>query len=243
MGEPENSRRIEAIAALLADAAPLLKARIRGRRGTRMANLGTSDVYASVVRRAIAIERSEGLDAFRRPENLDAFRRSENLDAFRRSENLDAFRRSDEPDANERAGGLAEDGRGMAESRAPQEPAWTDLRGLRRLLHMLVDRVLVDAKRREGAERRALRAHAAAGDGSAAASPAQAALGAEDRARLVELVRSLGDTDRELLHLKLSGHPWDEVGARLGLTPAACRQRWHRLAGSIAQMLDPETRS
>jgi len=225
MGEPENSRRIEAIAALLADAAPLLKARIRGRRGTRMANLGTSDVYASVVRRAIAIERSEGLDAFRRPENLDA------------------FRRSDEPDANERAGGLAEDGRGMAESRAPQEPAWTDLRGLRRLLHMLVDRVLVDAKRREGAERRALRAHAAAGDGSAAASPAQAALGAEDRARLVELVRSLGDTDRELLHLKLSGHPWDEVGARLGLTPAACRQRWHRLAGSIAQMLDPETRS
>lgn len=216
MGEPENSRRIEAIAALLADAAPLLKARIRGRRGTRMANLGTSDVYASVVRRAIAIERSEGLDA---------------------------FRRSEEPDANERSGGLAEDGRGMAESGAPQEPTRTDLRGLRRLLHMLVDRVLVDAKRREGAERRALRVHAAAGDGSAAASPAQAALGAEDRARLVELVRSLGDTDRELLHLKLSGHPWDEVGARLGLTPAACRQRWHRLAGSIAQMLDPETRS
>jgi len=216
MGEPENSRRIEAIAALLADAAPLLKARIRGRRGTRMANLGTSDVYASVVRRAIAIERSEGLDAFRRSEGSDA---------------------------NERSAGLAEDGRGMAESDAPQEPARTDLRGLRRLLHMLVDRVLVDAKRREGAERRALRAHAAAGDGSAAANPAQAALGAEDRARLVELVRSLGDTDRELLHLKLSGHPWDEVGARLGLTPAACRQRWHRLAGSIAQMLDPETRS
>jgi hypothetical protein len=216
MGEPENSRRIEAIAALLADAAPLLKARIRGRRGARMANLGTSDVYASVVRRAIAIERSEGLDAFRHSEGSDA---------------------------NERSAGLAEDGRGMAESDAPQEPARTDLRGLRRLLHMLVDRVLVDAKRREGAERRALRAHAAAGDGSAAANPAQAALGAEDRARLVELVRSLGDTDRELLHLKLSGHPWDEVGARLGLTPAACRQRWHRLAGSIAQMLDPETRS
>ena len=216
MGEPENSRRIEAIAALLADAAPLLKARIRGRRGARMANLGTSDVYASVVRRAIAIERSEGLDAFRRSEGSDA---------------------------NERSAGLAEDGRGMAVSDAPQEPTRTDLRGLRRLLHMLVDRVLVDAKRREGAERRALRAHAAAGDGSAAANPAQAALGAEDRARLVELVRSLGDTDRELLHLKLSGHPWDEVGARLGLTPAACRQRWHRLAGSIAQMLDPETRS
>jgi len=216
MGEPENSRRIEAIAALLADAAPLLKARIRGRRGARMANLGTSDVYASVVRRAIAIERSEGLDAFRRSEGSDA---------------------------NERSDGLAEDGRGMAVSDAPQEPTRTDLRGLRRLLHMLVDRVLVDAKRREGAERRALRAHAAAGDGSAAANPAQAALGAEDRARLVELVRSLGDTDRELLHLKLSGHPWDEVGARLGLTPAACRQRWHRLAGSIAQMLDPETRS
>ncbi|MFZ4749797.1 MAG: hypothetical protein ACOYMM_04715 [Phycisphaerales bacterium] len=225
MGEPENSRRIEAIAALLADAAPLLKARIRGRRGARMANLGTSDVYASVVRRAIAIERSEGLDAFRRSEDPAANERSEGSDA------------------NERSAGLAEDGRGMAESDAPQEPTRTDLRGLRRLLHMLVDRVLVDAKRREGAERRALRAHAAAGDGSAAANPAQAALGAEDRARLVELVRSLGDTDRELLHLKLSGHPWDEVGARLGLTPAACRQRWHRLAGSIAQMLDPETRS
>lgn len=221
MGEPENSRRIEAIAALLADAAPLLKARIRGRRGTRMANLGTSDVYASVVRRAIAIERSEGLGAFERPEDLDA---------------------------NERSEDPAEDGRGTVESDAPREPARADLRGLRRLLHMLVDRVLVDAKRREGAERRALRAHAAAGagssgDGSAAADPAQAALGAEDRARLVELVRSLGDTDRELLHLKLSGHAWDEVGARLGLTPAACRQRWHRLAGSIAQMLDPESRS
>lgn len=212
MGEPENSRRIEAIAALLADAAPLLKARIRGRRGTRMANLGTSDVYASVVRRAIAIERSEGLGA---------------------------FERSEDP---------AEDGRGAVASDAPPEPARADLRGLRLLLHMLVDRVLVDAKRREGAEQRALRAHAAAGagssgDGSAAADPAQAALGAEDRARLVELVRSLGDTDRELLHLKLSGHAWDEVGARLGLTPAACRQRWHRLAGSIAQMLDPESRS
>ena len=221
MGEPENSRRIEAIAALLADAAPLLKARIRGRRGTRMANLGTSDVYASVVRRAIAIERSEGLGAFERPEDLDA---------------------------NERSEDPAEDGRGTVESDAPREPARADLRGLRRLLHMLVVRVLVDAKRREGAERRALRAHAAAGagssgDGSAAADPAQAALGAEDRARLVELVRSLGDTDRELLHLKLSGHAWDEVGARLGLTPAACRQRWHRLAGSIAQMLDPESRS
>ena len=221
MGEPENSRRIEAIAALLADAAPLLKARIRGRRGTRMANLGTSDVYASVVRRAIAIERSQGLGAFERPEDLDAFERSEDP---------------------------AEDARGTVESDAPREPSRTDLRGLRRLLHMLVDRVLVDAKRREGAEQRALRAHAAAGDGSSgdgstAADPAQAALGAEDRARLVELVRSLGDTDRELLHLKLSGHAWDEVGARLGLTPAACRQRWHRLAGSIAQMLDPEARS
>lgn len=221
MGEPENSRRIEAIAALLADAAPLLKARIRGRRGTRMANLGTSDVYASVVRRAIAIERSEGLGA---------------------------FERSEDPDANERSADPAEDGRGTVASDAPPEPARADLRGLRRLLHMLVDRVLVDAKRREGAEQRALRAHAAAGagssgDGSAAADPAQAALGAEDRARLVELVRSLGDTDRELLHLKLSGHAWDEVGARLGLTPAACRQRWHRLAGSIAQMLDPESRS
>ena len=230
MGEPENSRRIEAIAALLADAAPLLKARIRGRRGTRMANLGTSDVYASVVRRAIAIERSEGLGAFERPEDLDAFERPEDLDA------------------NERSEDPAEDGRGTVESDAPREPARADLRGLRRLLHMLVVRVLVDAKRREGAERRALRAHAAAGagssgDGSAAADPAQAALGAEDRARLVELVRSLGDTDRELLHLKLSGHAWDEVGARLGLTPAACRQRWHRLAGSIAQMLDPESRS
>lgn len=207
MGEPENSRRIEAIAALLADAAPLLKARIRGRRGTRMANLGTSDVYASVVRRAIAIERSEGLDAFERSQDLTG------------------------------------DGRGTVESDAPRDPVRTDLRGLRRLLHMLVDRVLVDAKRREGAEQRALRAHAAAGDGSAAANPAQAALGAEDRARLVGLVRSLGDTDRELLHLKLSGHAWDEVGVRLGLTPAACRQRWHRLAGSIAQMLDPEARS
>ena len=221
MGEPENSRRIEAIAALLADAAPLLKARIRGRRGTRMANLGTSAVYARVVRRAIAIERSEGLGAFERPEDLDA---------------------------NERSADPAEDGRGAVAADAPPEPARADLRGLRRLLHMLVDRVLVDAKRREGAEQRALRAHAAAGagssgDGSAAADPAQAALGAEDRARLVELVRSLGDTDRELLHLKLSGHAWDEVGARLGLTPAACRQRWHRLAGSIAQMLDPESRS
>lgn len=230
MGEPENSRRIEAIAALLADAAPLLKARIRGRRGTRMANLGTSDVYASVVRRAIAIERSEGLGA------------------FERSEDLDANERSEDPDANERSADPAEDGRGTVASDAPPEPARADLRGLRRLLHMLVDRVLVDAKRREGAEQRALRAHAAAGagssgDGSAAADPAQAALGAEDRARLVELVRSLGDTDRELLHLKLSGHAWDEVGARLGLTPAACRQRWHRLAGSIAQMLDPESRS
>jgi hypothetical protein len=59
----ESNRRAAEVATLLGDLAPLLRSRIRARRGARISHIGTSDIYASVVRRTIEIEQKEGLSA------------------------------------------------------------------------------------------------------------------------------------------------------------------------------------
>lgn len=237
MGESETSRRNEALAALLAEAAPLLLRRIRARRGGRLASIGTSDVYASVVRRAIVIERAEGIEALggsllEHPEGNRSI--------------LDAMPGST-------AGSSGDSGMGVPRAGvagAPSSPASADVdaghgaerdraRGFWKLLHTLVDRVIVDAKRRAAAEQRVLRAVPAAKGGSAAPAPPDAALDAEARNRMLGLLDELGDADRELLFLRLSGLEWSEVAEQVGMTPANCRQRWHRLAEAVALAIDP----
>lgn len=186
-GVPESTRRADAIAALLADIAPLLRSRIRARRGARIAHIGTSDIYASVVRRTIELERKEGLSA------LDS----------------------------------------GASAAAPP----TERRGLHRLFHLLIDRVIVDAKRREKSHQRALHKVAPSTGPAMAAQPQDAALSVEERERLIALVESLGESDRELLFLRLSGREWAEVARETGSTEAACRQRFHRLTAELARIL------
>ena len=189
-GSQESSRRSEALAAMLSDIAPLLRSRIRARRGTRIAHIGTSDIYASVVRRTIELEQKEGLSA------LDS-------------------------------------------SPAAAAPT-TERRGLRRLLHLLIDRVIVDAKRRERVQERAMRELASSSTTAPGAQPDAAALSAEERARVASLVESLGEADRELLFLRLSGRDWTEVARDTGSTEAACRQRFHRLTCELARLLGAE---
>lgn len=157
------------------------------RRGARIAHIGTSDIYASVVRRTIELEHKEGLSA------LDA----------------------------------------GASSAAPP----TERRGLHRLFHLLIDRVIVDAKRREKSHQRGLHKVAPSTGPAMAAQPQDAALSVEERERLHALVGSLGESDRELLFLRLSGREWAEVATETGSTEAACRQRFHRLTAELARIL------
>ena len=193
-GNPGSSSRAEAIAALLADVAPVLRARIRARRGARIAHIGTSDIYASVVRRTVELERREGLSAL--------------------EPTLMPTSRDDRP-RDER-------------------------RGVWKLLHMLVDRVILDAKRRERTEQRVLRDRASAASASGAVDPQESALNEEERARIAAMVESLGESDRELLFLRLTGLRWAEIAARTGSSEAACRQRFHRLTAEFARILGVE---
>lgn len=197
-GNPRSSSRAEAIAALLADVAPVLRARIRARRGARIAHIGTSDIYASVVRRTVELERREGLSALEpmpmpmpMPEGRDDRPRDER-------------------------------------------------RGVWKLLHMLVDRVILDAKRRERTEQRVLRDRASAASASGAVDPQESALNAEERARIAAMVESLGESDRELLYIRLTGLRWAEIAERTGSSEAACRQRFHRLTAEFARILGVE---
>jgi hypothetical protein len=199
-GSQESSRRSEALAAMLSDIAPLLRSRIRARRGARIAHIGTSDIYASVVRRTIELEQKQGLTA---------------LDSAAESA----------PDSVHRA---------------DAQPA--QRRGLRKLLHLLIDRVIIDAKRREKSEEKALREVAPQARAAEGEQPQEAALSAEERARVAVLVDSLGESDRELLFLRLSGREWAEVAAQTGSTEAASRQRFHRLTTEIARILEAESR-
>lgn len=55
--------RSQQLAEMLVDLAPTLRARIRARRGARPRSLSTSDIYATVVRRALDVEAREGVRA------------------------------------------------------------------------------------------------------------------------------------------------------------------------------------
>jgi DNA-directed RNA polymerase specialized sigma24 family protein len=188
---PDNhshrTSREDELAALLIDMAPLLRSRIRARRGRRLGHIGTSDIYASVTRRALELERSEGLQAI--PASA--------------------------------AAGLGE-----------QAP-----RGLWKLLRLLVDRVIVDATRRERAHGRAATHSSRARAAREHAGPEQTALRADEQARLRELVGMLSDLDRELIMLRLSGCEWSDIARTIGGSAANCRQRWHRLAERLAEAL------
>lgn len=199
-GSQESSRRSEALAAMLSDIAPLLRSRIRARRGARIGHIGTSDIYASVVRRTIELEQKEGLSA------------------------LDPA-----PDS-------ASDSVHLADAQPAQR------RGLWKLLHLLIDRVIIDAKRREKSEEKALREVAPQARAADGQQPQEAALSAEEQARVAALVDSLGESDRELLFLRLSGCEWAEVAVQTRSTEAASRQRFHRLTTEIARILEAESR-
>jgi hypothetical protein len=185
-------RREEELAALLIDLAPLLRSRIRARRGKRLGHIGTSDIYASVTRRALEIEQSEGLASV--PTDV-----------------------------------VRTDGRRSGGSREP--------RGLWRLLQILIDRVIVDAKRRQRAHDRAAAESSRARAAREHAGPEQSVLTADEKATLRELVGRLSDQDRELITLRLSGRTWPDIAAAVGWTAANCRQRWHRLVEQLAGAL------
>lgn len=203
-GSQESSRRSEALAAMLSDIAPLLRSRIRARRGARIGHIGTSDIYASVVRRTIELEQKQGLSA------LDP--------------------------APDSASDSASDSVHLADAQPAQR------RGLWKLLHLLIDRVIIDAKRREKSEEKALREVAPQARAADGQQPQEAALSAEEQARVAALVDSLGESDRELLFLRLSGCEWAEVAVQTRSTEAASRQRFHRLTTEIARILEAESR-
>ncbi|MEY5031094.1 MAG: hypothetical protein RL354_125 [Planctomycetota bacterium] len=180
-------RREEELAALLIDLAPLLRSRIRAQRGRRLGHIGTSDIYASVTRRALEIEQSEGL-------------------------------------------------RVLPTSAAPggaEQPP----HGLWKILQLLVDRVIVDATRRERAHERAAAHASRARAARDHPGPEQEALRADEQTRLRALVARLSDQDRELLALRLSGRGWSDIARTIGGSDARCRQRWHRLVEQLAEAL------
>lgn len=108
---------------------------------------------------------------------------------------------------------------------------------LRRLLMRVLRNTAVDSFRRHRLRRRAfgnpVPGDAPGGPADAAPGGVEAAIGAEDRARLEAVLDSLVDADRELILLRRTHASWRTIAAHLGVTEEVARRRWSDLRRRI----------
>ena len=217
---------------LLSEIEPLLRAHIRRRRTQRGPMLATSDIFASVVRRAV-------MDPSEAVQFTDSSRQSnQHCDPDIQLGSVQIARRISPQDPRE--------GRERAAARAADTPAQTaptaQTASSRKsaaisFVLTLADRALALARRKERRERTTAAAAARRGlvvksEIDATASDAISKVERSDVLR--NLLKQADDMDRVIMRLRVSGAQWRVIAAETSTTETACRQRWSRLLKRLA---------
>lgn len=226
---------------LLSEIEPLLRAHIRRRRTQRGPMLATSDIFASVVRRAV-------MDPSEAAQFADSSRQSsQHCDPDIQLGSVQIGRRISPQDPRE--------GRESAAARAADTPDQTDQTAQTAqtasgrkgaaisFVLTLADRALALARRKERRERTT--AAAAARRGVVVKSEIDAttsdAISKVERADVLRnLLKQADDMDRVIMRLRVSGAQWRVIAAETSTTETACRQRWSRLLKRLAIQLSDD---
>lgn len=220
---------------LLSEIEPLLRAHIRRRRTQRGPMLATSDIFASVVRRAV-------MDPSEAVQFTDSSRQSnQHCDPDIQLGSVQIARRISPQDPRE--------GRERAAARAADTPAQTAQTASSRkgaaisFVLTLADRALALARRKERRERTTAAAAARRGvvvksEIDATASDAISKVERSDVLR--NLLKQADDMDRVIMRLRVSGAQWRVIAAETSTTETACRQRWSRLLKRLAIQLSDD---
>jgi hypothetical protein len=224
---------------LLSEIEPLLRAHIRRRRTQRGPMLATSDIFASVVRRAV-------MDPSEAAQFADSSRQSsQHCDPDIQLGSVQIGRRISPQDPREGRESAA----ARAAARAADTPAQTSQSGSSRksaaisFVLTLADRALALARRKERRERTTAAAAARRGvvvksEIDAAASDAISKVERSDVLR--NLLKQADDMDRVIMRLRVSGAQWRVIAAETSTTETACRQRWSRLLKRLAIQLSDD---
>jgi hypothetical protein len=223
---------------LLSEIEPLLRAHIRRRRTQRGPMLATSDIFASVVRRAVMdpSEAAQFADSSRQSsQHCDPDIQLGSVQIGRRISPQDpregresaAARAADTPDQTPQTAQTASGRKGAAIS----------------FVLTLADRALALARRKERRERTTAAAAARRGvvvksEIDAAASDAISKVERADVLR--NLLKQADDMDRVIMRLRVSGAQWRVIAAETSTTETACRQRWSRLLKRLAIQLSDD---
>ncbi len=123
----------------------------------------------------------------------------------------------------------------------------TEASGFRPWLFSIARTVAIDAGRRAGRKKRGPAGARAAGEqalglvADAGPSPPDLAELAEERARVLDLLRMMPEAYREPLMLRyLGGADYDEIGRQLGLTNGSLRGLLNRGMSKLREMLRPQ---
>ena len=229
---------------LLSEIEPLLRAHIRRRRTQRGPMLATSDIFASVVRRAV-------MNPSEAAQFADSSRTSnQHCDPDIQLGSVQIARRispQDPREGRERAAARAAD----TPDQTPQTPqtAQTAQTASSRkgaaisFVLTLADRALALARRKEQRERTTAAAAARRGlvvksEIDATASDAISKVERSDVLR--NLLKQADDMDRVIMRLRVSGAQWRVIAAETSTTETACRQRWSRLLKRLAIQLSDD---
>lgn len=217
---------------LLLEIEPLLRAHIRRRRSQRGPMLATSDIFASVVRRAVMnpSEAAHSADSARMHDLNHDPRTSIDSAGFRRQKGLNSPRELGEVSASRAAD-------------IPIHPTKSRRGDAINFVLTLADRALAFARRKERRERTtadaaALRGAIVKGEIDATASNGIAAIERFDVLR--NLLEQADEIDRVIMRLRVSGAQWRVIAAETSTTEAACRQRWSRLLKRLAIQLSDD---
>jgi hypothetical protein len=227
---------------LLSEIEPLLRAHIRRRRTQRGPMLATSDIFASVVRRAV-------MDPSEAAQFADSSRQSsQHCDPDIQLGSVQIGRRISPQDPREGRESAA----ARAAARAADTPDQTDQTAQTAsgrkgaaisFVLTLADRALALARRKERRERTT--AAAAARRGVVVKSEIDAttsdAISKVERADVLRnLLKQADDMDRVIMRLRVSGAQWRVIAAETSTTETACRQRWSRLLKRLAIQLSDD---
>ena len=224
---------------LLSEIEPLLRAHIRRRRTQRGPMLATSDIFASVVRRAV-------MDPSEAAQFADSSRQSsQHCDPDIQLGSVQIGRRISPQDPREGRESAA----ARAAARAADTPAQTSQSGSSRksaaisFVLTLADRALALARRKERRERTTAAAAARRGvvvKSEIDATTSDAISKVERSDVLRNLLKQADDMDRVIMRLRVSGAQWRVIAAETSTTETACRQRWSRLLKRLAIQLSDD---
>jgi hypothetical protein len=203
--------------------------------------LATSDIFASVVRRAV-------MDPSEAAQFADSSRQSkQHCDPDIQLGSVQIGRRISPQDPRE--------GRESAAARAADTPDQTDQTAQTAqtasgrkgaaisFVLTLADRALALARRKERRERTTAAAAARRGvvvKSEIDATTSDAISKVERSDVLRNLLKQADDMDRVIMRLRVSGAQWRVIAAETSTTETACRQRWSRLLKRLAIQLSDD---